>query len=364
MKTVPISPSSKQSFENFIITEERRFALAASQAVAASPGKAYNPLFLYGSTGVGKTFLLHAIEHQIIAEENPLWHVYYTTTERFLDGFVKAINENKTHAFREEIQSADLLLFDDLDLMAGNEVTQKELLAIVEHFLGNQKQVVFASAKSPENLTGFSERLHSRFTWGLAAELEFSSTDEFIDKYIKSESISLTATQLGEIKDQSGRNPGEIIGQIRHMVAHQEMKENKPTYDHPSNDDLWGTILSLIKKRISRPSFDTWLAKTTAAHEGDTITIYAPNEFARDWLDSQYRTIITETIEELCGRKLSVHIEVKITEAKRTSNRGEAKENTSNDLEEIKDLLKQSLHVQKQIAAILQDNLNKRLFNT
>ena len=163
--------NSKYTFDNFVVGSCNQFAHAASVAVADAPGKTYNPLYLYGGVGLGKTHLMHACGHAI-KQRNPHLRVSYLSSERFMNELINSIRYDKTQSFREQYRSVDVLLIDDIQFMAGKERTQEEFFHTFNTLYEQQKQIVISSDCPPREIPTLEERLHSRFEWGLIADLE------------------------------------------------------------------------------------------------------------------------------------------------------------------------------------------------
>jgi chromosomal replication initiator protein len=172
--SVSSSPlNERYSFDTFVVASCNRFAHAAAQAVADAPGKTYNPLYLYGGVGLGKTHLVQATG-QAIKKSNPKLQVAYVSLERFMNELINAIRYgyDKTHVFRERYRSIDVLLIDDIQFIAGKERTQEEFFHTFNALYDGQKQIVLTSDCPPREIPEIEERLHSRFEWGLIADLE------------------------------------------------------------------------------------------------------------------------------------------------------------------------------------------------
>jgi len=165
------SLSSKYTYESFVVGSCNQFAHAASLAVAEAPGRTYNPLYLYGGVGLGKTHLMHACGHAIKSRNQHL-KLCYISSERFMNDLINAIRYDKTQSFREKYRSVDVLLIDDVQFMAGKERTQEEFFHTFNALYDQQKQIVISSDCPPREIPTLEERLHSRFEWGLIADLE------------------------------------------------------------------------------------------------------------------------------------------------------------------------------------------------
>jgi chromosomal replication initiator protein len=163
--------SSKYTYESFVVGSCNQFAHAASLAVAEAPGRTYNPLYLYGGVGLGKTHLMHACGHAIKARNQHL-KLCYISSERFMNDLINAIRYDKTQSFREKYRSVDVLLIDDVQFMAGKERTQEEFFHTFNALYDQQKQIVISSDCPPREIPTLEERLHSRFEWGLIADIE------------------------------------------------------------------------------------------------------------------------------------------------------------------------------------------------
>lgn len=161
----------KYSFENFVTGGSNRFAHAAAFAVAEAPAQAYNPLFIYGASGLGKTHLLHAIGHYAKHLYSRV-KVQYVSSEEFTNSFISAIQNNQTSEFQAHFRDVDILLIDDIQFLQGKDQTQEAFFHTFNSLHGHNKQVVVTSDLPPKQLTGFEERMLSRFEWGLLTDIQ------------------------------------------------------------------------------------------------------------------------------------------------------------------------------------------------
>ena len=172
----PYAPNlnPKYTFDTFVVGSNNKFAHAASLAVAESPGEIYNPLFLYGGVGLGKTHLMHSIAHFIL-EKNPASRILYVTSEEFTNEVIEAIrNSNNTAMtkFREKYRNIDVLLIDDVQFIIGKESTQEEFFHTFNTLHGNNKQIIISSDRPPKDMDILEDRIRSRFEWGLLADIQ------------------------------------------------------------------------------------------------------------------------------------------------------------------------------------------------
>ena len=165
------SLNPKYTFDKFVVGSCNQFPHAAALGAAENPGKTYNPLYIYGGVGLGKTHLMHAIGHSI-KERNRHLRVAYITSEKFMNELINAIRYDKTQTFREKYRSIDVLLIDDVQFMAGKERTQEEFFHTFNALHNDQKQIVITSDCPPREIPTLEERLHSRFEWGLITDME------------------------------------------------------------------------------------------------------------------------------------------------------------------------------------------------
>lgn len=192
-RTIPLHKEKNlnpnYSFDLFVVGPSNRFAHAASIAVSQSPAKAYNPLFIYGGVGLGKTHLMHAIGHFVL-ENHPKMRVLYISSEEFTNQFIDSIQNNTTVRFRNKYRNVDILLIDDIHFLSGKEQTQEEFFHTFNSLYDAHKQVVLSSDRPPKEISNIEERLVSRFEWGLVTDLQTPDIETRIAILRKKASIS------------------------------------------------------------------------------------------------------------------------------------------------------------------------------
>jgi len=218
--------NSKYTFEKFVVGSCNQFAHAAAKATAEMPGSTYNPLFLYGGVGLGKTHLMHAIGNTI-KTRSPHMRVAYVTSERFMNELINAIRFNKTSSFRDKYRSIDVLLMDDVQFMAGKERTQEEFFHTFNTLHNGQKQIVVSSDCPPREIPTVEERLHSRFEWGLIADLEppdLETKVAILQRKADMDGIQLDDDIAVYIASKVKSNVRELEGSLVRLVAISSMK--------------------------------------------------------------------------------------------------------------------------------------------
>jgi len=229
--THPFNPGF--TFDRFVVGTSNQFAAAAAEAVAERPGKTYNPLYLYGGSGLGKTHLLHAIANRL-ADTSPKFKVAYMTTEQFVNELINCIRRKQMEAFRQTFRGVDLLLLDDIQFIAGKERTQEEFFHTFNTLQSTGRQVVFTSDARPADIPGLEERLRSRFLQGLIADIQ--PPDLETRCAILREKARAVGRELPEdvvlfISRRVQNNVRELEGCLNRTIAYAQLKNSKITVD-------------------------------------------------------------------------------------------------------------------------------------
>jgi chromosomal replication initiator protein len=215
----------KFRFDNYVVGSSNQFAHAAARAVANSPSRSYNPLFIYGGVGMGKTHLMHAIGIALL-EQHPGMRIVYTTSERFMNEMINCIKSDRMPAFHRHYRSADVLLVDDIQILAGKERTQEEFFHTFNELYEHQKQIVISSDSAPKSTPGLVERLRSRFEWGLIVDVQppdLETKMAILDKKAESEGIALPEDVRVYIATKTKSNVRELEGALVKLVAYSSV---------------------------------------------------------------------------------------------------------------------------------------------
>lgn len=267
--------NTKYTFSRFVVGFCNQFAHAASVAVAEQPAKAYNPFFIYGGVGLGKTHLMHAIGHCIKAQ-SPQMRLMYMSSEQFMNELINSIRYDKTVQFREKYRNVDVLLIDDIQFLAGKERTQEEFFHTFNALYDAQKQIVITSDCPPRDIPTLQERLHSRFEWGLIADIQ----------------------------------PPDVETKI--AILHK-----KAEFEHVNlPDDVAYFIASNVKSNVRELEGSLVRLSAYSSLTGERITLELAEQVLRNVAENAMRVISIERIQKV----VADHFSLKVTELKAKDN--------------------------------------------
>ena len=250
-------------FDNFVVGPSNRFAHAASLAVAESPAKAYNPLFIYGQVGMGKTHLLQAIAHFIL-QKNSSSKVLYISSEKFTNQLISAIQNRTTITFRQMYRNVDVLLIDDIEFMGGKETTQEEFFHTFNVLYDAHKQIILSSYSPPKDIPSLEQRLVSRFEWGLITDIQppdLETRIAILRKKAESQHIEVSDEVTFFIAEKIKRNIRELEGALIRVVAYASLTAQKVTLS------LANEVLKDVIKEEKKVSIETIQRRVADAFE-------------------------------------------------------------------------------------------------
>jgi chromosomal replication initiator protein len=254
--------NKKYTFDTFVVGNGNRFACTASLAVSEKPGKTYNPLFIYGGVGLGKTHLLHAIG-QYMLELHPNKTVKYVSAERFLNEFINALRYKNIFAFKETYRNNDVLLVDDIHFLEDKEASQEEFFHTFNALHDTNRQIVLSSDRAPKDISTLEERLRSRFEWGLVTDImppDLETRLAILKKYSEREKISVSDDIHNLIAQKITSNIRELEGALTRIVAYSTLTNTKPDLNTAQNilkdilpdDREHKTSIQTIIKEVSK----------------------------------------------------------------------------------------------------------------
>ena len=228
-----LSLNQRYNFSGFVIGKGNELAHAASLAATKQPGQVYNPLFIYGGVGLGKTHLLQAIGNDILRRD-PNQKVVYVSSEKFTNDFIRAISTNKTNQFKNTYRTANVLLIDDIQFIAGKDGTQEEFFHTFNALHQANRQIVLTSDRPPKAIPALEQRLVSRFEWGMIADIntpDLETRIAILDAKCKEKAFKLKVEIVSFLANAVQSNVRELEGALNKIIAHQQLRGTEPTLD-------------------------------------------------------------------------------------------------------------------------------------
>lgn len=325
------------TFANFVVGKENELAHAAARRVAEAESVPFNPLFLYGSVGLGKTHLMHAIAHHI-KERTPNRRVLYLSAEKFMYQFIRALRHKNTVAFKEMFRSVDVLMIDDVQFIGGKDSTQEEFFHTFNALVDQNRQVVISADKSPSELEGVHDRLRSRLGWGLVADIHPTSYELRLSilhaKRDQHPNVQIPAAVLEFLAHRITSSVRELEGALNRIVAHAELVGRKVTLESTSEllrdlvraSDRRVTIdeiqrktaehfgIKLAEMHSARRARSVARPRQVAMYLAKQLTSRSLPEIGRKFGGRDHTTVIhaVKKIEELCNADPAFHEDVEL----------------------------------------------------
>lgn len=271
----------KYVFESFIIGKNNELAHAASIAVAKNPGTQYNPLFIYGGVGLGKTHLMHAVGNKLLAE-NPRARVLYLTSEKFTNDYVNAISTRKMDDFKQYYRNVDMLMIDDVQFIAGKEQTQEEFFHTFNELRDKGKQIIITADRLPKDIPAIEQRLVSRFEWGMVADIQppdLETRIAILRTKLQKRGTHLEEGILNYIAENIQSNVRELEGALNRLLVFQEMENRQVTLEQAQS--MLSSMLNNKKKGITIKKIVSLVAEFYNVTGDDLIKQSRRQEFVK-----------------------------------------------------------------------------------
>ena len=253
----------KYTFERFVVGSGNRFAHAAAKAVAEAPAKSYNPLFLYGGTGLGKTHLMQAIGQQVV-QQQPNANIAFLTSETFTNHLIEAIAKKSTQRFRAKYRKVDVLMIDDIHFIAGKEATQEEFFHTFNALFEGHKQIVMSSDRPPKEIRGLEDRLLSRFEWGLVTDIQppdLETRVAILQNRVNQEGLRIASDAMRYIATYITNNIRELEGALITVAAYSKLVGKE--IDLAVAEEV---LRDLIGKNVVKPITIDTILRAVAEH--------------------------------------------------------------------------------------------------
>jgi chromosomal replication initiator protein len=258
----------RYTFENFVVGPSNQLAHAAARAIANNPGAVYNPVFIYGTTGVGKTHLVNAIGHAVFAK-NASAKVVYLSSEAFVNELISCLRHQRMEEFKKRFRKVDVLIVDDVQFLAGRERTQEEFFHTFNTLHEARRQIVLTSDKFPKDIPDLEERLRNRFEWGLTVDIQAPDVETrlaIVQQKAEVEGFSITAEVAAYVAEQVASNVRELEGALTRLGAHASLTDSEVTLDFAQ-----AVLQPLLDRRTKEPTIED-IQRIVCEHFGITLT--------------------------------------------------------------------------------------------
>ncbi|BDU49432.1 chromosomal replication initiator protein DnaA [Haliovirga abyssi] len=295
--------NDKYLFNNFIVGKSNEFAHAASEAVANAPGKVYNPLFIYGGVGLGKTHLMHAIGNSVL-KNNSNKKVYYCSSEQFTNDLINSLKNDKMMEFRSKYRKLDLLLIDDIQFIAGKDSTQEEFFHTFNELHQAGKQIVLSSDRPPKEIDNVEKRLVSRFEWGLIADIQqpdYETRVAILSKKAEMENIKISKEVLEFIAETINSNIRELEGNLNRIVAKASILKKEINIDLVK--DVFYDVVKRNNKVVNKDKIIKVVSEYYEISIEDMISSKRKKDIAKSRQVAMYllRDILSESFSAIGG---------------------------------------------------------------
>jgi chromosomal replication initiator protein len=258
----------RYTFENFVVGPSNQLAHAAARAIANNPGAVYNPVFIYGTTGVGKTHLVNAIGHAVFAR-NASAKVVYLSSEAFVNELISCLRHQRMEEFKKRFRKVDVLIVDDVQFLAGRERTQEEFFHTFNTLHEARRQIVLTSDKFPKDIPDLEERLRNRFEWGLTVDIQSPDVETrlaIVQQKAEAEGFSISADVAAYIAEQVVSNVRELEGALTRLGAHASLSNHDVTVEFAKE-----VLQPLLDRRAKEPTIDD-VQRIVCEHFGITLS--------------------------------------------------------------------------------------------
>lgn len=276
------------TFDTFIIGQNNELAHAASKAVADSPGGQYNPLFIYGGVGLGKTHLMHAVGHKLL-QDNPKLKILYVTSEKFTNDYISSISNKKTEDFKKTYRSVDMLLIDDIQFIAGKEQTQEEFFHTFNELRDKGKQIIITADRLPKDIPQIEQRLVSRFEWGMVADIQAPNLETriaILQTKLENKGVSIDAEVINFVAENVVSNIRELEGALNRLVVFKQME--KEVLDLNQAQKILEGMVNAKKKAVTLTKIAEFVANFYSITVDDLIKQSRRKEFVKPRQTAMY----------------------------------------------------------------------------